>query len=249
MRIALSVPLITDDVEKNIHKIGAMTRSASAQKINLILFPEAVLTGLINCDIPEKDLGLCVTIPGPRTELIASIASDNGIFLGIGMLEKDGEKIYDTAVLFSPGGEYLMKYRRMQAQWHGKQADPLIYCEGQSITRAETEMGSFSFLICGDLFDDRIISLVKRKRPDYVLLPIARCFDDGTYDQERWDSKEKSAYAEQVKKIGITTLVTNYLADISMNNGSFGGAFVFDPKGNELKSYPLGKEGMLFVDV
>ena len=78
---------------------------------------------------------------------------------------------------------------------------------------------------------------------------MARCFEDGAYDQERWDTSEKRKYAEQIKKLGITTLIANYLADPSMSGGSFGGAFAFDRMGNDLRSYPLGKPGILLTDI
>jgi hypothetical protein len=52
-----------------------------------------------------------------------------------------------------------------------------------------------------------------------------------------------------VEKLGVVTFITNSLEDRSLGSVSFGGAFVFDSKGNEIKSYPLGKTGILFVDV
>jgi predicted amidohydrolase len=174
LRIGLAVPLVTPSVEENLKRVGVMRERVSLQGAELVLFPEAVLTGLSNCDIPEKDLPLCVAIPGDETEKIASLARDNHIFLAIGLLEKNDGRIYDCALLFSPEGDIIMKYRRMQAQWHGQKADPLVYCEGACVSKVETECGALSFLICGDLFDDSILSMVRIIEPDYVLVPMSR---------------------------------------------------------------------------
>lgn len=236
-------------MEDTMGRVGSMVERASQEGADLVLFPEAVLTGLVNCDIPENDMRLAVPIPGKETDRIAGFARQYRIIVAVGLLERDNGSIYDCAVLFSAQGLMLMKYRRMQSQWHGKSADPLVYREGTCIERAETEGMSFSFLICGDLFDDGIVSLAKREGPDYVLLPMSRNFEDGSYDQERWDAQEKGAYAHQVKKLGIMTFITNSLEDPMPSGGSFGGAFIFDRNGVEVKSHPLGRSGILFAEV
>jgi hypothetical protein len=82
-----------------------------------------------------------------------------------------------------------------------------------------------------------------------LLFPFARCFPDGSYDQNRWDVEEKPLYVERVKLAGITALMTNYLSEVSLDGGSFGGAMVVSGDGAVVDSFPLGKVGMLLVDL
>jgi len=76
-----------------------------------------------------------------------------------------------------------------------------------------------------------------------------RCFGDGEWDQRRWDEEERAAYIERVRMVGVTTLMVNYLADKELEGGAFGGAMVVSGAGELLASWPLGKPGMLLVDV
>jgi len=248
MKVALAVNRVTADPRRNLDEILMMINQATQENADLILFPEAALTGLINNDDADHDLPLGQTIPGAITVQLAHRSRSACIWTAIGLLERDGNTLYDTAILIAPDGEIKLKYRRIQPQWHGRNADPQVYRQGTEVTKIDTPLGSFAFLVCGDLFDDEIAARVKALHPDWVLFPFARCFDDGSlYDQARWDNEEQVVYAERVKRIGVTTLMTNYVAEKSLLGGAFGGAFVIAGDGNIQASFPLGKQGLLTV--
>lgn len=249
MRVALVVPLITDSRSHNFQQVIRFTEMASRQGAQLVCFPEAVLTGLINNDNPDHDLTLGIEIPGSETEVLESLSEQTGISIALGILEREDKVLYDSAILITPEQGIVMKYRRITSGWHGNKADPQVYKHGTEITLARTKLGNFAFLICGDLFDEDLVAEVRCKKPDFLLVPFARSFPDGSWEQDKWE-KEKPFYIEQVKKAGVTTLMTNYLADDSLvGDRSFGGAMVVMPDGTLIAEYPIGKEGMLVVDL
>jgi hypothetical protein len=85
---------------------------------------------------------------------------------------------------------------------------------------------------------------------DWLLFPFARCFSDGAVDQNRWDTQELPEYVQRVKMAQTPALMVNYLADNRLHDdNSFGGAFLVSAKGEVLASHPLGKEGMLIVEL
>jgi N-carbamoylputrescine amidase len=250
MKAALVVNRVLPDVDANLAAILRMASEAADAGAQLVVFPEAALTGLTNSDDPSHDLPLGQTIPGPVTDVLAELVRKRHIWLAIGLLEREGGDLYDSAVLFTPGGEIGLKQRRIHPGWHCRRADPSVYHPGAELLRAETPLGIFAFSICcSDLFDDGLIQRVRGLRPDWLLCPLARCFEDGSYNQERWDREEKLVYVERVKLAGITALMTNYLAEVSLDGGSFGGAMVVSGDGTVVDSFPLGKVGMLLVDV
>ena len=249
MKTALVVNRVLPNIDANLTAILNMANEAADADADLVLFPEAALTGLINKDEPSHDLLLGQAIPGPVTDVLAELACKRRIWLAIGLLEREGDRLYDSAVLFTPDGEIGLKYRRIQPQWHSRRADPSVYCQGTELSKVETPLGTFAFLICGDLFDDELIQRIRELRPDWLLFPFARCFSDGSYDQERWDREEKPEYVQRVKLAGITTLMTNYIADKDLLGGSFGGAMVVSSDGTVIDSFPLGKAGILVVDL
>jgi len=248
MIIALVVNRITRNVEVNIRKIDKLITEAALHGAEFIILPETAFTGLINTDNPRNDLLLGDSVPGRFTETISRLSIKYKIYSVFGLFERNVSKLYDTAVLISPEGRVLIKYRRIDRRWRANESDNLVYKEGNKVFSANTHIGKVALLICGDLFNQKCINQCIKMCPDYVIVPMARCFDDGSYDQQRWNNDELSLYIEQVKKIKTTAFITNYLAKPELDGGSFGGAFVISGDGKVLKSLPLGKEGILYYN-
>lgn len=250
MKAALLVPRVTADPAANLRCVEQMTADAAGSGAKLVLLPEAVLTGLVNNDDPAHDLPLGQSIPGPATERLGAVARLYGLWVGFGLFEREGDCLYDSAVLIAPDGSVALEYRRNQPQWHDTAADLAIYRQGTSIEVARTPIGNIGFLICGDLFDDGIVARFRALRPDLLLFPFARCFADGSADQARWDTEEMPEYARQVVSAGAPALMTNYIGDPDIEEcPSFGGAFAVSVDGEVVASLPLGVEGALLVDL
>jgi N-carbamoylputrescine amidase len=250
MKAALAVPMIGREVDANLALMERMVGEAGAARADLVLFGEAAPTGLINNDDPTHDLPLGDPIPGPVTKRLARCARRCGLYLATGLLERKGRSLYDSAVLLDPDGTLLLKYRRIQPQWHGRTATAAVYRQGVEVASARIAFGAVSVLLCGDLFDDEIVSRVRQTEPDYLLFPFARNFSDGSFDQERWDREEEAGYVERAAAVGCTTLMVNMLYDPEqLEYPSFGGALAVSAAGDVLARWPLGKQGILYAQV
>ncbi len=249
MRVGLAVIRVTQDYGINVDSMVELIREAAREGADLVLFGEAAPTGLINNDDPTHDMAIAQPILGPTANTLAQGAKDAGVYVALGMLEKDGNCLYDSAILIDPEGQIILKYRRISPGWHGPTADSSVYRHGESIPLAETPLGSFAFLICGDLFDDVLVERVRTAGPDWLLLPFARCFDDGSYDQRRWDQEEKQEYADHAAKTGAVCMMVNYVAERELDGGSFGGAMIVGRDGSVLAEAPLGQPGLWLFDL
>lgn len=248
MRAALVVNPVTSDIQGNVETALALVREAAGKGANLVLLGEMALTGMLNNDDPRHDLPLGESIPGPLTSRLSEAARELGIWLGCGLLERDGTRLYDTALLWSPAGTVRLKYRRVQPHWHGRRADPAIYCQGTELCRVETGFGALAFLICGDLWDDELRARMRALQPDWVLYLFARCFPDGSRDQARWECEELPEYARRVADIGVPLLATSYVSTegSSEEADAHGGAMVFDRTGAVVAQHPLDTPGILY---
>jgi N-carbamoylputrescine amidase len=250
MKSALVIHHVGSDHEANVAEMVSCAEQAAQAGAALVLFPEAALTGLINNGDPLHDLPLGQSVPGPLTERLAAISRQYGVYIGSGLLERDGNCLYDTAVLLNASGEIALKYRRIQPQWHGKNADPAVYRQGDGVTTVVTPFGRVGFLICGDLFDDGIVAELCALHPDYVLFPFARCFDSGAFDQDRWDTEEQAEYIRRASRLHCTVLMVNQLEDPSaFPHACFGGALIVSPTGDVVTRWPLGRDGILYADL
>ena len=249
MRAALVVHRVGPSIEASLLAMEERVCQAAGPGADLVLFPEAALTGLANNDEPAHDLPLGQPIPGPATERLAAVAARHSVYLATGLLEREGGCLYDSAVLFDPAGSMVFRYRRIQPQWHGRGADRRVYRQGDRIEVAETPWGRVSCLLCGDLFDDTIVARLREVRPDLLLFPFARNFSDGSFDQDRWSREEEAAYAARAAVAGCTTLMVNLLEDaVEREYPGFGGAMVVSPLGEVLARWPLGSPGILCFD-
>ncbi|MGE5579574.1 MAG: carbon-nitrogen hydrolase family protein [Bacillota bacterium] len=249
MRVALSVRRVFEDAGRNLESLLSAIHSAAEQRADLVVSCEASLTGLINDGDPSHDLPLAVRIPGKETSRISDAAKEDGLFVALGLFEREGDSMFDSAILIDPAGCLSLKYRRISQGWRDRNWDPSIFREGDSIPVSSTPFGSMAFLICGDLFDDDLCARVRAMQVDYVLCPVARNFDDDSYDQERWDKEERAVYARRAAMTGATVLMVNQLGGDHESGDSFGGAWVVSREGAILAELPLGKEGILVVDL
>lgn len=137
MKAALIVPKLQLNFKANIETIYAMANKAVISGATLILFPEASLTGLINNDDPAHDLPLGQEIPGPISEKLSRFCLQESVYLGIGILEREDKKLFDSAVLIDPEGAICLKYRRNHPQWHGLSLNKAKFLKASHLVQKE----------------------------------------------------------------------------------------------------------------
>lgn len=244
MKASLVVHRVTASIEDNLGLILSSVDEASRQGSDLVMFSEAALTGLVNDDVPEHDVLLGTALHGAQVELVRQHAKADNINVALGIFEVEENRLFDTALFIDRAGRIALKYRRISAGWHHPRADSTFYGHGSAVEAYLSDIGKVCFLICGDLFDDELVERVQRQRPDLLLVPFARAFAGGGHSQERWEQEELAEYLSRVQRAGVRTLLTNYLDD-----EYFGGAFHVAPNGRLVDSLPLGRDGMLTVDL
>ena len=249
MKIALAVPCLYKDVSVNIDVMNSLISEACANGASFLLFPEATITGLINSDVYEHDINISIPLNHKIIVDFCNNAKENSIWLCFGFLENDNGCIYDSAVLINPNGKMALHYRRINPQWRAKNLPASQYSEGVEMKYTLTPLGTTAIVICGDLFDDNVIAMLKKVRPNFVLFPFARCFNTNIENvQKEWDETEEAEYINRAKLTGGLVAMTNYIGTEEINDTSFGGAFVVSSSGELLASLHLLQEGLLYYD-
>ena len=122
------------DLEAAIGKVHALTGEASAEGAQLVLFPEAYVGGYpwglafgtsVGGRSPagrrtwDRYLKGAVEVPGPATDRIGEAAAAHGVYLAVGVVERDAEysggTLFCTLLYFGPDGALLGKHRKLQA--------------------------------------------------------------------------------------------------------------------------------------
>jgi predicted amidohydrolase len=135
------------EVEDNLVKMSDfVSKIASQQKVDLILFPELATSGY---ELGVRFTEVAQIIPGPTVNLLAQRAQEFGVFIGFGMVAKEKVEsiIYDAAVLVGPDGELVGEYQKI----HLKGEERMAFREGYKLPIFETEIGTFGFMLGWDL--------------------------------------------------------------------------------------------------
>jgi predicted amidohydrolase len=98
---AVQMICASGEVEQNFQKAEALIRQAAEAGALLVVVPELFDSGY---RVEEKDSALATTIPGSTTNRMTALCAALNIHLAASIIEKDGDGLYDTAVLVGPNG-------------------------------------------------------------------------------------------------------------------------------------------------
>jgi 5-aminopentanamidase len=109
-------PVITAN-RRNQGKIIFYIKQASGRGARLVVFPECALSGYVYTS-REDALPYMETVPGNFTRALEDCCRENGTLVVAGLLEKEGEHCYNSAVLVGPQG-LIGKYRKIHLPFLG----------------------------------------------------------------------------------------------------------------------------------
>jgi predicted amidohydrolase len=97
------------EIEGNLKRAEGMISDASRRSCQLIVLPECSDLGWGDPSAHE----LTREIPGETSERLCRAASENGIMVVAGLTERDGSRIFNSAILIDRSGEILLKHRKI----------------------------------------------------------------------------------------------------------------------------------------
>ena len=108
VRIAMCQTVCLDgDRKGNLARAERAVAEAAAGKAEIVCLPEMAIYGWVNPDAHER----AHPIPGDDSERLCELAKKHDVFLCAGLAEKDGEHLYDSALLIDSGGRILSKHQ------------------------------------------------------------------------------------------------------------------------------------------
>lgn len=140
------------DAPASLDKLERLVRTyrRALPHVDLYLFPELFVTGEDPWTRGPAEYLETVAepVPGPLTERLAAVARRTRRWLSPGSIaERVGPRVYNTALLFDPAGELVLRYRKVfpwvpfEEVERGTEAPPVIRVPG---------VGRLGVLICYD---------------------------------------------------------------------------------------------------
>lgn len=129
--------------DKNRTRAEARIREAREAGAQLVLLPEVLDFGWTHPSARDGAGG----VPDGETCLrLRDAAARNGIYVCAGLAEREGDRLFNAAVLLGPDGELLLHHRKI----HEIPFARALYAVGDRLGVVDTALGRLGLMICAD---------------------------------------------------------------------------------------------------
>ncbi len=258
------------DREATVEKTRELIRTAAERKAQLVLFPEAFIPayprglsfGMVvgsrsseGRRIWQRYWENSVTIPGQATEALGEAVREAGVYMAIGVIERDakfsGGTLYCTLLYFGPDGQILGVHRKLKPT----ASERLIWGEGDgsTLTALSTALGTIGGLICWENYMPLARMAMYAKGVEIYLAPTAD-------QRDTWQATMQHIAQEgRCYVLGCNQYVTKdmYPADLQEHPElksmpevmCRGGSVIVSPMGKFIAGPLYDQEGILYADL
>lgn len=206
---------------KNLEKIIGNIKDAAKQQAKLIVFPECCLSGYV-FDSRQEALPFAESIPGPTTGKLVPLCKDSSAYIVLGLLEKDGEKLFNSAAFIGPDG-LIGKYRKNHLPFLG--VDRFVDRSDKPFEVYQTPIGNIGIEICYDITFPESTRIMMLMGAEILALPTnfpvertesvikciipARVIENGVFivAADRVGQERGSTFAGRSRIVGPTIMV------------------------------------------
>jgi predicted amidohydrolase len=238
VRIALCQTNCGEDAAANEEQVFGLLERAAGKGVDLIALPEVwPLQGSAKLIREAAE-----PVPGPRTERLAAFAREHGVWLNGGsVLERDGERVFNTSVLFDREGLPVASYRKI----HLFDADPpdavpsresSVFSAGDQVVTAETEFGRVGLSICYDVRFPELYRALAVQGATIMFVPAAFRYETGV---DHWHALLRARAIEDQAFVVAAAQWGSWGPEAGERR-NFGHSLVADPWGRVIAEAPDG---------
>lgn len=241
--------------EANLRRATAAIRSAAEQGCKFVVLPECLDLGWTDPSARTR----AVPIPGPYADILRLAAREHRVHVAAGLVERAGDRLFNSAVLLSPTGEILLHHRKINELDIGLD----LYSVGDRLGVVETELGTLGLSICADNFCSSlaIAHVLARMGAQLILSPSAWAVianhDNTNHDNtgERYGKRWRDSYTELTKLYDLTVIGVSNVGPITggpwAGRKCIGCSLALGPGGVLLAEGPYGEraETLMCIEV
>ncbi len=256
------------DKEKTVAKAVSLIQEAGEHGADVVVFPESFVPAyprgfsygfVVGSRTLEGRLDWkryyenAVVVPGPETELLGRAARDAGVYLSIGITERDSvhATLYCTNLLFTPDGSLAGKHRKLKPT--GTERCVWGEGDGSGLVTVDTPFGVTGALICWENYMPLARAALYQRGVTLYLAPTAD-------SREEWQVTMRHVALEgRCFVVGCNQYVTksmyprdfHYAYELESQPEEMcpGGSCVVDPFGKYVAGPLWNCEGILYADL
>lgn len=157
----------------NCRMFAPMMDEAGRQRADLVVLPETLTYAGRNPPVPPAQAA--EPVPGPSTDYFAGFAKKHRYYVVVGLFERAGPLVYNTAALLGPDGALVGKYRKVtlpRGEWDQGVAP------GHEYPVFSTRFGKLGMMICYDGFFPEVARQLAARGAEIIAWPVWGCNPD-----------------------------------------------------------------------
>ncbi len=229
------------DSQANIAQArGLIGAAIQAEKADLLALPE--IWTCLGGDRAAK-LAAAEELPprgsgapgGPAYEFLRQMAVAHGIYLHGGSIgEREGERIYNTSLVFSPSGEELARYRKIHLfdittpDGRGYR-ESALYGAGDEVVTCMAHGFRLGLAICYDLRFPELFLALRRAGAELIILPAAFTLQTG---KDHWEVLLRARAIETQCWLAAPACTGAHVEGNGETRFTYGHSLIADPWGH-----------------
>ena len=208
MKIAICQIFCLDgDRGGNLVRIENALHEARDMGADIACFPETSIYGWVNPDARQW----ADSIPGRDSDTLCRLAEKYGMYMAIGLAEKDGENLYDSAILIDDQGEILLKHRKFNILT--ELMDPPYTPGNGEISCIDTRFGRIGMMICADSFNEEYVEKMAAVKPGLLIIPYGWAAEIDAWPEHGQELNK--VVTRTAKTTGVVVVGTDLVGEIS----------------------------------
>jgi len=233
-------------IEENLKRAERMVSKASQEKCQVIVLPECLDIGWTHPSARE----FAREIPGENSDRLCQAARRNSIMVVAGLTEREGNRIYNSALLIDQLGKILLKHRKINVLNIAQD----LYNIGNTLSVAETKIGTIGINICADNFKNSLAigHVLARMGAHFIFSPSAWAVDpDHDNIKHPYVEEWRRSYSELSRLYGIAIVGVSNVGWIEAGPWKgkkvIGCSLAIGPDGEVLAKGPYGHDAEALI--
>ena len=150
---------------ENLNQFADFIAQAGQKSADIVCLPEAatmVGTG-------QNYVSAAEPVPGPTTKFLGDLARKYELYIVAGILEREGDVVYNTAVLIDRKGALAGVYRKVSLPREEIEGG---VTPGTTIPVFDTDFGRIGIMICWDVSFPEVARTLALQGAEVILMPI-----------------------------------------------------------------------------
>lgn len=154
--------------EANRSQFVPLVARAAEQGADLVVLGETVTS----VGVGRKPHEVAEPLPGPTSDFFGGLAREHGLHLVVSLYERDGDLVYNSAILLDPEGKLVGRYRKVCLP-HSEIESGVM--PGDDYPVFATRLGRIGMMICYDGFFPEVARELTKRGAEVIAWPVWGC--------------------------------------------------------------------------